>query len=126
MCASEIGKNIGLLGAASNEANQKSGETFKENGLADDQQDRQSGVEISMMDFELVQPLSQEMEYQEKVGDDKKRIDYEFNRKSAHSLDSFFFHQKRLMRYLLTGQRHLVVACNHVKAQIVCAASVSF
>jgi hypothetical protein len=66
------------------------------------------------------------MEYQEKVGDDKKRVDYELNRKSAHSLDSFLFHQKGLMRYLLTCQRHLVVACNHVKTQIVCGASVSF
>jgi hypothetical protein len=31
-----------------------------------------------------------------------------------------------LMRYLLTCQRHLVVACNRVKGQIVCAANVSF
>lgn len=126
MCAPEIGKNIGLLGAASNQADQKSGQTFKENGLTDDQQNRQSGVEKSMITFELIQPLSQEMEHQEKVGDDKERVDYELNRKSAHSLGSFLFHQKRLMRYLLTCQRHLVVACNRVKAQIVCAWSVSF
>jgi hypothetical protein len=126
MCAPEIGKNIGLLGAASNQADQKSGQTFKENGLTDDQQNRQSGVEISMMNFELEQPLSQEMEHQEKVGDDKERVDYELNRKSAHSLDGFLFHQKRLMRYLLTCQRHLAVACNRVEAQIVCAGRVSF
>ena len=79
-----------------------------------------------MMNFELIQPLSQEMEHQEKVGDDKKRVDYELNRKSAHSLDGFLFHQKRLMRYLLTCQGHLVVACNRAKAQIVCTVSVSF
>jgi hypothetical protein len=126
MCAPEIGKNIGLLGAASNQADQKSGQTFKENGLTDDQQNRQSGVEISMMNFELEQPLSQEMEHQEKVGDDKERVNYELNRKSAHSLDGFLFHQKRLMRYLLTCQRHLAVACNRVEGQIVCAARVSF
>jgi hypothetical protein len=79
-----------------------------------------------MMNFELIQPLSQEMEDQEKVGDDKKRVDCQLNRKSAHSLDGYLYHQKRLMRYLLTCQRHLVVACNRVKGQIVCAASVSF
>ena len=126
MCASEIGKNIGLLGAASNQADQESGKSFKENGLSDDQQKRESGVEISMVNFEMIQPMSQQMEHQEKVDDDENRVDYELNRKSAHSLDGFLFHQKRMMRYLLTCQRYLVVACNHVKGQIVCAASVSF
>jgi hypothetical protein len=84
---------MALLGATSNEANQKSGETFKENGLPDDQQNRERGIEIPMMSFELVQPLSQQMQNQKEVGDNNNRIDYDLNRKSPDCFDCFLFHQ---------------------------------
>jgi len=88
--APEIGKNMALLGAASNEANQKSGDAFKKDGLSDDQQNRNQGIHIAVVNFELVQPLAQQMQHQKKVGNDKKRVDHELNRKSAQGLDGLF------------------------------------
>src|SRR5581483_7001985 len=72
-----------------------------------------------MMNFESVQPCSEQMQHQEKVGDDKKRVDRQLNGKSSHGRGDFLFHPKWLIYYPLTCQRYLVVACNHVKAQIV-------
>lgn len=95
-----------------------------------------------MMNFELIQPLSQKMEYQEKVGDDEKRVDYELNRKSAQGFDDFLFHEARLLKRLrdapgvelvdrrwidtfqfqdftdLTWLQHLPVASDRAKKQI--------
>jgi hypothetical protein len=85
---------MALLGASSNEADQKSGDAFKENGLPDDQQNRKRGIDIPVLNFELVQPLSQQMKHKKKIGNDENRVDYQLNRKSSHGLGSFFFHQR--------------------------------
>jgi len=73
-----------------------------------------------MMSFELVQPLSQQMQNQKKVGDNKNCVDHELNRKSSDCFGCFLFHQKGgLIRYLLTCKQHLAVACNNVRGQII-------
>jgi hypothetical protein len=89
---------MALLGAASNEANQKSSDTFKENGLSDDQQNRNRGIDIPVLNFELVQPLSQQMEHEKKVSNDENRVDYELNRKSSHCSGDFTFHEARSLK----------------------------
>ena len=54
---------MALLRAPSNEADQKSGETFKENSLSDDQQYRERCICIAAMSLELVQPLPEQMQH---------------------------------------------------------------
>jgi len=47
-----------------------------------------------MLSFELEQPLSQQMQNQKKVGDNKNRVDHELNRKSSDCFGCFLFHQQ--------------------------------
>jgi hypothetical protein len=89
---------MALLRAPSNEADQKGGETFKENSLSDDQQDRERCICIAAMNFELVQPLPEQIQHQEKIRDDKNRVDCQLNDKSAQGSSGSFFHKAEMVK----------------------------
>jgi hypothetical protein len=71
-----------LFPAAPQEAKQKRGHGIQSNGLAGDEQECNSGIDVAMLRFEVIQPLAQEMKNQKEIADDQDGIDRQFNGKS--------------------------------------------
>ena len=57
--------------------------------------DEQKGypcIDVAMLTFEAVQPITKQMENQKEVDDDKNRIDRQLNGKGSETFRSLLFH----------------------------------
>src|SRR5206468_12703492 len=73
-----------LSPAAAQEPKQKRGHSIQGNGLAGDEQECNSGIDVAMLRFEVIQPLAQEMKDQKEIANDQDGIDRQLkDRKSV-------------------------------------------
>ena len=89
-----------LFGTAPNEPEEKSGETFQEDRLADDEENGDRGIALPFMNFELIEPAPQIVQDQKKISDHQGGIDCQLDEKGAKRCNSLFFH---LLRPLATN-----------------------
>ncbi len=85
-------KKHGLFPAAPQDAKQKRCHRVQNDGLAGDKQKCDAGVSVSMVRFEMVQPITKKVKNQEEVDDDKNRIGRQLNGKGSETLGSLLFH----------------------------------
>jgi hypothetical protein len=90
-------KKHGLFPAAPQEAKQEIRHRVQNNGLTDDKQDGDAGINVAMVRFEVVQPIAKKMKNQEKVNGDQNRIDHQFDSKSSQTLSSLLFHEGEIV-----------------------------
>jgi len=81
-----------LSRAAPQEPKQKRRHCVQNNGLASDKQKGDPGINVAVVRFEPVQPITKQMENQKEVDDDKNRIDRQLNGKSSETFRSLLFH----------------------------------
>src|SRR5205085_1669461 len=81
------------------------GHIFQNNGLADDEENRDRAVGITVIELKLMQRVTEKMQNQEKIADHQHGIDGELNQECTQSLGRFFFHIPRLFAVRGTGGR---------------------
>jgi hypothetical protein len=81
-----------LSRAAPQEPKQKRCHRIENNGLASDEQKGDPGINVAMVCFEPVQPITKQMQNQKEVDDDKNRIDRQLYGKGSETFGSLLFH----------------------------------
>jgi hypothetical protein len=128
-----------LFPAATQEPKQKRRHRVQNDGLTGNEQEGDAGIDIAMLRFEVVQPLAKQIKDEEKIANDKNRIDRKFDRKRSQTLGSFLFHETESLKEAsdnvpsastfqrfkeLTCEWDVTVALRLVRSQINCAGSV--
>ena len=116
-------KKHGLLGAPANHAQQKCGQAFENDGLADDEKNRRARVSGPVMELKLLQPIPQKMKHEKKIPDDERGIDHQLDDKCAQGFGCVVFHAPVNYSSPLVS---LPVSRQGGKANIHCAFGVSF
>jgi hypothetical protein len=102
MCAPEIGKNISILfRTPANETEQESGQSFEHYGLADDQEDGNTGVSVAMVLGELTQGGAQEVQDEKEVTDHEHGVDHQLDQECPQGRGCVLFHY---------NLRHIIIA----------------
>jgi len=81
-----------LSRAATQEAKQERRHRIQDNGLPGDEQNGDAGINVPMVRFEPVQPITKQMQNQKEVDNDKNRIDRQLNGKGSETFGSLLFH----------------------------------
>src|ERR1700736_2114325 len=116
MCASEIGKNI-LVRAAANHSQQKSGDVLQQHCLPDDEEERDHGIGVPMIDLKLPQTLTEKMQPREEVANNEDSEDRQLNQECTQCLSRFLFHPFQMLRF----EPHLRSRVNSTKVKCRCA-----
>src|SRR5207249_10303439 len=86
----------GLSPTAPQEPEQHSRECIQNNGLTGNEQEGDYRVKDAMLHIELVQPVAQKMQDQEKISGDKNCIDRQLDYKHAQAFGTVFLHEGRV------------------------------
>src|ERR1700674_3957705 len=92
MCEFEIGKNMRLFRATAEQAEQPGRDTLKQYRLADDQRDRDQGVDFHVMQVQILKPRGKVMKDEEEISRDERAIDGQLEQERAQGFCSFSFH----------------------------------
>jgi len=87
-------KKHDLSPTAPQEPEQHCGHRIQNNGLTSYEQDGDDCIKDAMLRFELVQPIAQKMQDQEKISGDKNRIDGQLDCKHAQAFGTVFLHEE--------------------------------
>jgi hypothetical protein len=107
----------GLLGAPANHAQQKCGQTFKNDGLTDNEKNRRTRVSRPVMELKLLQPTPKKMKHEKKIPGDERGIDDQLDDKCSQGFGCVVFHAPLVS---------LPVSRQGGKANIDCASGVFF
>ena len=92
-------KKHNLFGATAEHSQKKRGHTFQQNGLTDDQENRDSGIGITMTRLQVIKPTAEKMENEKKIRHNQARVDHQLDQECAQSFGCFLFHSFHILRF---------------------------